>query len=184
MFDDVDPPNGAKAQWACPPYWRKRRNRPLWSCLALEKFGSGPRRGVTDCSVSHKACLAPTQWRVGSRWRIWSSSVKIVELAGETLCSRGDCWDLGRTNSPTSARRGDGLEFIRIWATPPIRLVFWDGAPSPSTSNREKRKLRWRGKYQPLQTIIIVITSTFGNYSTRFESSEFIKDLISEITRQ
>jgi len=24
------------------------------------------------------------------------------------------CWDLGRTNSPTSARRGDGLEYIRI----------------------------------------------------------------------
>ena len=42
------------------------------------------------------------------------------------------CWDLGRTNSPTSARRGDGLGHIRIWATPPKRLVFWDGAPSPS----------------------------------------------------
>ena len=62
--------------------------------------------------------------------------MKIVELAGETLCSRGDCWDLGRTNSPTSDRRGDGLGYIigyiRIWATPPKRLVFWDGAPSPS----------------------------------------------------
>ena len=59
-----------------------------------------------------------------------------------------NCWDLGQTNSPTSARRGDGLGFIRIWATPPNsgdglgfiriwatppnRLVFWDGAPSPS----------------------------------------------------
>ena len=42
------------------------------------------------------------------------------------------CWDLGRTNSPTSARRGDGLGYIRISATPPKRLVFWDGAPSPS----------------------------------------------------
>jgi len=37
------------------------------------------------------------------------------------------CWDLGRTNSLTSARRGDGLGYIRIWATPPRRLVFWDG---------------------------------------------------------
>ena len=37
-------------------------------------------------------------------------------------------WDLGRTNSLTSARRRDGLENIRIWATPPKRLVFWDGA--------------------------------------------------------
>ena len=50
--------------------------------------------------------------------------MKIVELAGETLCSRGDCWDLGRTNSLTSARHGDGLENIRIWATPSRRLVF------------------------------------------------------------
>ena len=39
---------------------------------------------------------------------------------------------LGRTNSPTSARRGNGLGLIGIWATPPIRLVFWDGAPTPS----------------------------------------------------
>ena len=32
----------------------------------------------------------------------------------------------------TSARRGDGLGYISIWATPPRRLVFWDGAPGPS----------------------------------------------------
>jgi len=44
-----------------------------------------------------------------------------------------DCWDLCRTNSPTSARHEDGLGFIRIWATPPRRLVFWDGVPSPCT---------------------------------------------------
>ena len=43
-----------------------------------------------------------------------------------------NCWDLGRTNSPTSVKRGDGLRYIRIWATPPKRLVFWDGTPSPS----------------------------------------------------
>ena len=46
------------------------------------------------------------------------------------------CWDLGRTNSPTSARREDGHGYIRIWATPPNRLVFWDGAPSPSSGIR------------------------------------------------
>jgi len=34
---------------------------------------------------------------------------------------------LGRTNNLTSARRGDGLRYIRIWATSPKRLVFWDG---------------------------------------------------------
>ena len=52
------------------------------------------------------------------------SDVKIVELAGRLFVRGGDCWDLDRTNSPTSARRGDGLENIRIWATPPKRLVF------------------------------------------------------------
>ena len=39
---------------------------------------------------------------------------------------------MGRTNSLTSARRRDGLGYIRIWATPPQRLVSWDGAPSPT----------------------------------------------------
>ena len=34
------------------------------------------------------------------------------------------CWDLGRTNSPTSARRGNNLEYIRIKATPSRKLVF------------------------------------------------------------
>ena len=36
-----------------------------------------------------------------------------------------------QTNSPTLARQGDFLGYTRIWATPPRRLVFWDGAPSP-----------------------------------------------------
>ena len=36
------------------------------------------------------------------------------------------------TDSLTSARHGDGLGYIRIWATPPRRLIFGDGAPSPS----------------------------------------------------
>ena len=29
--------------------------------------------------------------------------------------SRNFCWDLGRTNSPTSARRGDDLGYIWSW---------------------------------------------------------------------
>jgi len=41
---------------------------------------------------------------------------------------------LGQTNSPTLARHEDGLAYIRIWVTPPRRLVFWDGIPSPSDS--------------------------------------------------
>ena len=48
------------------------------------------------------------------------------------------CWDLGRTNSLTSVRRGDGLGNIRIWVTPPKRLVFWDGAPSPASGIRAR----------------------------------------------
>jgi len=36
-----------------------------------------------------------------------------------------------RPNSPTSARHGDGLGYIRIWVTPSRRLVFWDDATSP-----------------------------------------------------
>ena len=38
---------------------------------------------------------------------------------------------MGRTNSPTLARHGDGLGFIRTWDIPSRMLVFWDGAASP-----------------------------------------------------
>jgi len=30
-----------------------------------------------------------------------------------------------QTNSPTSVRLKDGLEYISVWATPPNRLTFW-----------------------------------------------------------
>ena len=53
------------------------------------------------------------------------------ELTGRLFVREGECWDLGQTNSPTSARHGDDLGFIRIWVTLPRRLVFWDGALSP-----------------------------------------------------
>ena len=36
-----------------------------------------------------------------------------------------------QTNSPTFARHGDGLGYIRIWAISSRRLVFWNSAPSP-----------------------------------------------------
>jgi len=49
------------------------------------------------------------------------------ELTGRLFIRKRDCWDLGRTNSPTSAKHGDGLRYIRIWATQLRRLVFWDG---------------------------------------------------------
>ena len=43
------------------------------------------------------------------------------------------CWDLSfmGTNSLTSARHGDALEYIRIWATPLRKIVFWDGVSVP-----------------------------------------------------
>jgi len=49
------------------------------------------------------------------------------------------CWDLGHTNSSTSARHGNGLGFIRIWATPPNGLVFWNGAPESLQMISESR---------------------------------------------
>ena len=52
------------------------------------------------------------------------------ELTGRLFVREGDCWNLGRINNSTSARHGYGLGYIRIWATPSRRLVFWDGAPS------------------------------------------------------
>jgi len=36
-----------------------------------------------------------------------------------------------QTNSPTFARHGDGLGYIRIWAISSRRLVFWNSTPSP-----------------------------------------------------
>ena len=57
------------------------------------------------------------------------------ELTGRLFVRERGCWDLGRTHSPTSTKYGDGLAYIRIWATPPKRLVFWDGAPSPYNIN-------------------------------------------------
>jgi len=37
-----------------------------------------------------------------------------MSLQGDSLFERGIVENLGRTNSPTSARHGDGLKFIRI----------------------------------------------------------------------
>ena len=48
--------------------------------------------------------------------------MKVVELAVR----------FGSINSPTSARHRDELEYVKIWATPLRRLVFWESAPSSS----------------------------------------------------
>jgi len=48
---------------------------------------------------------------------------------------------LGRTDSPTSARRGDGFGYIRIWAILARRLVFWNGAPSPTKKTSSKIRI-------------------------------------------
>ena len=54
-----------------------------------------------------------------------------MSLQGHSLFDRGIVGNLGQTISPTSAGHGDDLGFIRIWVTPPNRLVFWDAALSP-----------------------------------------------------
>ena len=51
------------------------------------------------------------------------------KLAGG-LFVRGEIVGIYANKCPTSARHGDGLEYIRIWATSPRRLIFWDSAPS------------------------------------------------------
>ena len=51
-------------------------------------------------------------------------------------------------NSPTLARQRDGLGYIRIWVTPPRRLVFWDGAPSSQVQVEKtqcRRLVFWDG---------------------------------------
>ena len=67
-----------------------------------------------------------------SWWSIWFSRCEERWVYRETLCSSGNCWAGCRANGPTSARHGNSLGYIRIWATPSRRLVFWDGAPNPS----------------------------------------------------
>ena len=49
-------------------------------------------------------------------------AVKKNELAGR-LFIRGGFVEY-RTDSPTAARHGDGLEYIKIWATIPNKLTF------------------------------------------------------------
>ena len=42
------------------------------------------------------------------------------------------CWWVGcRTDSPTSTKHRDDLDYIKIWAIPFRRLAFCGGAPSP-----------------------------------------------------
>ena len=53
------------------------------------------------------------------------SGLKKDELVGR-LFVRGEIVELVRTDSLTSARELNGLEYIRICATPPKKLVFCD----------------------------------------------------------
>ena len=67
--------------------------------------------------------------------RAATSRSEELNLAGRLFVREGIIGFV-RTNSHTSARHGDGLGYIRIWATLPKRLVFWDGAPSISIGIR------------------------------------------------
>ena len=62
----------------------------------------------------------------------------------------GGLLEFVRTNSPTSARHEDDLEYIRIWATPARRLVFWDGDPPKSLQNlKQIRKTKQKKQKEP-----------------------------------
>ena len=54
-----------------------------------------------------------------------------------------------RTNSATSIRLGDDLWYISVWAAPPNRVTFWDGAPSLISPSFEQES-------QPLSGLSIV----------------------------
>jgi len=64
------------------------------------------------CTTLLEALIPHGEKKFVSQWSIWSAGVKIVELTGRLFIWGGDCWDLGRTNSPTSVRHGDGLGYV------------------------------------------------------------------------
>ena len=66
------------------------------------------------------------------------STVQRIKKGAGTQCSASpdslfeeELLRFVQTNSLTLVRQGDGLGHIRIWVTPPKRLVFWDGTQSP-----------------------------------------------------
>ena len=86
------------------------RGAPLqWAC----RLPCGVEEWPAVVGASRNACL-PHAVKSRSRSSIWSSILKKVELAGRLFVRAGGCWDLSRTNSLTSARHEDGLEYIRI----------------------------------------------------------------------
>jgi len=74
----------------------ERAGRGGWWRFSWMSTSSPCRKNI----ASHQSCMQHTRYQV--------------------------CWDLGWINSPTSTRRGDGFEYIRIWTTPFKKLVFWD----------------------------------------------------------
>ena len=65
------------------------------------------------------------------RWAGWLVS-SFADREARTGCDslfEGGLLSIVRTNSPTSVRLGDGLEYISVWATLPNMLTFWDDAP-------------------------------------------------------
>ena len=88
----------------------------------------------------HMRIIRWTNWRgrcktttsIKSSYATWSylflQTNRITKIC---FCSPMKLLRFVQTNSPTLVRQEDGLRYIRIWATPPRRLVFCDGALSP-----------------------------------------------------
>ena len=65
----------------------------------------------------------------------------------------------GSENNPTSTKHRNDLEYIRIWVTPHRRLIFWDGAPSPSyISTCDHDKLQYMMTVHMIQMNILHCT--------------------------
>ena len=70
-----------------------------------------------------------------------------------------------QTNSSTSVRLGDGLEYTSVWATPPNMLISWDRAPSfimtflmaiNKNKSKERNKIANLSKYNTHITLEIM----------------------------
>ena len=89
----------------------KRRNKVHVELVELSKLTAQSCFMLGVCCNAVKRISISIE-HMSSKCEDGLLGVKMV-LQGLFVRER-DCWDLGRTNSPTSARHRDGLGFIRI----------------------------------------------------------------------